>query len=270
LLLEKLPFFAMSAALVGVTLAGHYRFSDGATARTVPLDMRLANGLVSYARYIAGTFWPTDMAVFYPYPAHWPIGLVIGAGALVAGISALALWGLHRWPYVAVGWFWFLGVLVPVIGLVQDGAQAMADRYMYVPLFGLLLALCWGVMEVALRLRHTGWAVSLAALAILGCIWVTRHELQLWKDSVALFRRAVAVTGQNALAEEDLGVALARTGAWGEAWNHLAEARRLDPNGATVQFNMGLWVRLPGQVKRGGGTLPRSASTAPQLCQGAK
>jgi hypothetical protein len=118
LLLEKLPFFAMSGAVVWVTMAGHHRFSLGASWSPLPLAARAANGLVSYVRYIGGTFWPSNLAVLYPFPDHWPVGLAVGAGLLLAGISAGALWQLQRRPYLAVGWFWFVGTLIPVIGIV--------------------------------------------------------------------------------------------------------------------------------------------------------
>ena len=269
--LEKLPFFAMSGAVVWVTMAGHQRFSMGATSPPIPLAARLANGLVSYGRYIAGTFWPTDMAVLYPFREQWPVTLVAGAGVLLAGVSAWAIWPLRQRPYFAVGWFWFLGTLVPVIGLVQDGAQAMADRYMYVPLIGLLVVLCWGTAEIAGRLTKSSagispagagggtapqtrprdtvatGAVAIAAIALLGCAWATRHELQFWQNSVTLFGRAVAVTQNNYIAEEDLGVALGKRGAAAEARAHLAEALRIKPNNASAEFNLGYLLMLEGK-----------------------
>ena len=280
--LEKLPFFAMSGAVVWVTMAGHHRFGMAATSAPIPLAARLANGLVSYGQYIAGTFWPTDMAVLYPFREQWPVTLVAGAGVLLAGVSAWAIWPLRQRPYFAVGWFWFLGTLVPVIGLVQDGAQAMADRYMYVPLIGLLVVLCWGAAEIVGRLSKSSavvmpagsggvpppaqpgsrggvppltrrrdacaaWGVPIAAIALMGCVWATRHELQFWQNSVALFRRAVAVTQNNYIAEEDLGVALGKRGAAEEARAHLVESLRIKPNNPSAHFNLGYWLTLEGK-----------------------
>jgi tetratricopeptide (TPR) repeat protein len=245
--LEKLPFLAMSGVMVWVTMAGHHRFSLDATWPSAPLAARLANGLVSYVRYIAGTFWPGKLAVLYPFPVHWPVALVAGAGLLLAGLSVWAVWELRRRPYLAVGWFWFLGTLVPVIGVVQDGAQAMADRYMYVPLIGLLLALCWGAADILDWLRRPAWAVGLATLVILGCIWGTRHQLQFWQNSLALFGRTVAVTRNNYIMEEDLGVALARTGALEEARARFDEALRINPEHPNAHFNRGLWLALEGK-----------------------
>jgi Flp pilus assembly protein TadD len=279
--LEKLPFFAMSGAVIWVTMAGHHRFGMAATSPPISLAARLANGLVSYGRYIAGTFWPTDMAGLYPFREQWPVGLVAGAGVLLAGVSAWAIWRLRQRPYFAVGWFWFLGTLVPVIGLVQDGAQAMADRYMYVPLIGLLMVLCWGTAEIVGRLSKSSagvtpagsggvpppaqpglrggtppltlrrdacatWVAPIAAIALMGCAWATCHELQFWQNSVALFGRAVAVTQNNYLAEEDLGVALGKSGAVAEARAHLAEALRIKPNNPSAHFNLGYWLTLEG------------------------
>jgi Tfp pilus assembly protein PilF len=249
LLLEKLPFFALSGAAVWVTMAGRHRFDLAATSSPVPLAARLANGLVSYCRYIGGTVWPGDLAVLYPFQEHWPLPLVLGAAVLLAGVSAWALGRLRQRPYLAVGWFWFLGTLIPVIGLVQDGVQAMADRYMYVPLIGLLVVLCWGTAEIIGRLTQSSAtsAVLLAAFAIGGCAWATRHELQFWKNSVALFGRTVAVTRANYIIEEDLGVALAKSGALEEGREHLAEALRIKPNGASVHYNLGLWLAMEGK-----------------------
>jgi len=274
LLLEKAPFFAMSGAVAWVTMVGHQRFSLGATLPPIPLAARLANGLVSYTKYVGKTFWPSDLAMLYPFPDHWPVGLVIGAGALLAGVSSWALWGLRRRPYLAVGWFWFLGTLVPVIGLVQDGMQAMADRYMYLPSIGLLMVLCWGVGEITGRVTESGagvpppggpgsrggtippvrrrdaratWAASIAALAILGCAGATRHQLQYWRNSLALFGRAVAVTEGNYIAEEDLGVALAKSGAREQARAHIEEALRIKPDHANAHFNLGLWLAMEGK-----------------------
>jgi Tfp pilus assembly protein PilF len=201
--------------------------------------------------------------MLYPYPDHWPVAVVAGAGLLLAGVSAWALRGLGRRPYLAVGWFWFLGTLVPVIGLVQDGRQAMADRYMYVPSIGLLLVLCWGAGEIIGRAtksdagrdapansqarRPRYLAAPIAALAILGCGWATRHQLQYWRNSVALFGRAVAVTQGNYIAQESLGIALVRSGAIEQAGPHFAESLRLQPERASVHFNLGLWLTLEGK-----------------------
>jgi Tfp pilus assembly protein PilF len=241
---EKLPFLGMSGAIVWVTIAGHHRFGLDAACPPVPLAARLANGLVSYVRCVAGTFWPGRLAVLYPFPDYWPVVLVAGAGLLLVGVSAVAFCQVQHRPYLAVGWFWFLGTLVPVIGVVQDGAQAMADRYMYVPLIGLLLVLCWGAADILDRLRRPGWRVGLATLAVLACIWDTRHELQFWENSVALFRRTMAVTQNNYIIEEDLGVALAKTGALEEARWHFDDALRINPEHANAHFNLGLWLAL--------------------------
>jgi tetratricopeptide (TPR) repeat protein len=170
---------------------------------------------------------------------------------------------------LAVGWFWFLGTLVPVIGLVQDGMQAMADRYMYVPLIGLLVMVCWGAGEICgvvrgaccvgrargetpqlTRRRDAGatWAAVIGAVAIVGCAVATRGELEYWRNSVALFGRAVAVTRGNYICEEDLGVALAKSGAREEARAHIEEALRIKPDHPNAHFNMGLWLAMAGKA----------------------
>lgn len=205
--LEKLPLLGLSAASCVVTFLAQRR--GGAVSTALTPGERAANALVAYARYLGKTFWPADLAVLYPHPGQWPAAAVLAAGALVLALSALAVWQLRRRPCLAVGWFWFGGMLIPVIGLVQVGVQSMADRYMYLPLTGLAVALVWGGGEV-LRGRG-GWArFPLAGGALLGCALATTHQLAFWRNSETLFRRAVAVTRGNYLAWNNLGFYLSR------------------------------------------------------------
>ena len=247
LLWEKLPFFAMATASVLITIAGHRRLGLDNTA-SLPWQWRVGNALVSYVRYLGKTFWPTHFAVFYPYPGVWPPAVVGASAVMLLAVSGWVLWQGRQSPYLVTGWLWFLGVLAPMIGIIQAGSQAMADRFAYVPLIGLLIALCWGVGEFAQRLGRPGWVAPIAACAILGCICATRHELQYWRNSVALFDRAVAVTQDNYIAEENLGVALARTGAMQQARAHLGESLRLQPERASAHFNLGLLLALEGKA----------------------
>src|SRR6185436_15024218 len=138
LFIEKIPLFALSAASSAVTVFAQQ--GSLATLQAVPAGRRVGNALVSYVVYLAKTFWPAKLAVFYPLPLIIPPWKPLAAGALLAAITALALWRIRRQPYLAVGWLWFLGMLVPVIGFVQVGRQAMADRYTYLPSIGLFLA----------------------------------------------------------------------------------------------------------------------------------
>ena len=119
-----------------------------------PLGVRGGNALVSYCRYLGKLFWPTDLAVFYPHPGQWPLAKVLLAGGLMLGISVLLFVQRRRYPFLLMGWLWFCGTLVPVIGLVQVGAHAMADRYTYIPSLGVLILAVWGAYELTRRWRH--------------------------------------------------------------------------------------------------------------------
>jgi tetratricopeptide (TPR) repeat protein len=232
---EKVPFVALSAVASVITLFAQR--AAGAVATEMPLGTRVANALVSYARYVGKLFWPADLSVFYPHPRHWPAGLVWAAAAFLFVVSAVVILRARRRPYLAVGWLWFCGTLVPVIGLVQVGAQAMADRYSYVPSIGLLLMVVWGVAELTLRRARRTWILSgLAAAAVASCCVLTVRQIGWWKDEETLWTHALAVTGRNQLANENLGVVyynlavtLAERGAYAAAIPNYEKAIRLDP-----------------------------------------
>ena len=138
-MLEKLPFFALAAAASVVTFVVQKQGGAVEAVENLPLGARGGNALISYCRYLGKLFWPTDLAVFYPHPGHWPLAEVLLAGGLLLGISGLLFAQRRRSPFLLMGWLWFVGTLVPVIGLVQVGDQAMADRYTYLPSLGVLI-----------------------------------------------------------------------------------------------------------------------------------
>ena len=148
---KSCPFFTLSLASCVVTFAVQRQAGAVQSLVRLALPERLENSMVSYARYLAKTFWPVDLAVPYPHPGTWPWAQVLFTTALVTGVSVAAVWARRRQPYLFVGWFWFLGMLIPVIGLVQVGIQAMADRYTYLPLVGVFIALAWAGSEIAER-----------------------------------------------------------------------------------------------------------------------
>ena len=173
--------------------------------RQLSFPARTANAVVSCARYLGKTFWPQDLAVFYPHPAHWPALAVAGAALLLGMISLLALWGARRRPYLLVGWFWFLGLLVPVLGLVQVGVQAMADRYTYLPLVGIFILLAWGGAECLAAWRVPARAgIAAAALLLILCAALTRSQLRFWRNTETIFTHAIAVTQNNWVAHYNL------------------------------------------------------------------
>ena len=151
---EKIPFFALAAAASVVTFVVQKHGGAVAAVENLPLGARSGNALISYCRYLGKLFWPTDLAVFYPHPGHWPLEKVLLAGGLLLGISVLLFVQRRRYPFLLMGWLWYCGTLVPVIGLVQVGAQAMADRYTYIPSLGVLILAVWGAYELTRRWRY--------------------------------------------------------------------------------------------------------------------
>jgi len=240
LFLEKIPFFVLAAAASLVTLAVQKQGGAVITVEEYPLGDRVENVLISYCRYLGKMLWPTDMAVFYPHPGYWPLMEVLLAGVFLFGISAVLFLGRHRYPFLLVGWLWFVGTLVPVIGLVQVGKQSMADRYTYIPSLGLLVLIIWGAHELAGRRRHQVMVLSRAgAAAVVLCIALTREQLGYWQDNETLFRHALDVTQNNCVAHNGLGVALARNGQINEAISEYREALRLDPDYADAHYDLG-------------------------------
>jgi tetratricopeptide (TPR) repeat protein len=218
LLLEKTPFLVVAAASSVVTFVVQQRGGAVTPADALSLSARLGNAVVSYARYLGKTAWPVDLCAMYVHPGNWPAGAVAAAGLLLAGVTALVLWRWRAMPYLAVGWFWFLGTLVPVIGLVQVGRQAMADRYTYIPSIGLWLAVVWGACKLTERWRNRETLARVAgAAAIVACIVLTVCQIGYWKDSTTLFGHAVKVTQRNWVAYAYLANALQSSGQMDEA-----------------------------------------------------
>lgn len=246
LLREKAPLFTLSAGMAVVTFVAQRRGGAVVPLQSIPLGTRLENALVSYIAYIAKTLWPTRLAAFYPHPVALPAWQVIAAGMAIAGMSVLALRSARRFPYVLVGWFWYLGTLVPVIGFVQVGMQARADRYTYIPSVGILLILAWGVADVFARWpRSKAVLAGLSAAVCATCLILTWHQIQYWKDSVSLFQHALDVTADNHVAHNGLGVALEEQGRIDEAVLHYQDAIRIRPAYPEAYANLGeAYLRL--------------------------
>ena len=246
---EKIPFFAFAAVASVVTFTVQRHGGSVVSGESLPLGARAANALVSYCRYLGKLFWPADLAVFYPHPGYWPIAKVLLAAGLLLGISVLFIVMRRRHPFLLVGWLWYCGTLVPAIGLVQSGAQAMADRFTYVPSPGLLILAIWGAHELTMRWRYHVIALSVAGTAtIVLCIALTRQQIGYWKDSETLFRHALDVTENNYLAHDNLGVALGMKGQIDEATSQLQEAVRLKPDDAEARNNLGNALSSKGQL----------------------
>ena len=240
---EKLPLFAMAAVSCIVTFAVQSGAGAVQTLQRFTFAERVANALLSAVSYLGKTFWPSALAVFYPYPDGLALssGVVVGSALLLAGATTVALRLARRAPFLAFGWLWYLGTLVPVIGLVQVGGQAMADRYTYVPLIGIFVAIAWTLAEIGdasapLRFAAAGFAAaSLAALVV-----VTRLQVGYWAGDVPLFRHALEVTSNNWLARNNLGRGLFAEGRTEEAIAQYEEALRISPGYADARYNLGL------------------------------
>lgn len=241
LLVEKIPFFILSLAACIVTFMAQQAGGAVASLERAPYAMRLLNSLAAYGLYLGYTFFPLNLCVFYPLPTELPVFAGIAAALLLLAISYLAFRWRPQCPWLPVGWLWFLGTLVPVIGLVQVGEQAMADRYTYIPLIGLFIMIAWSANSLAgLRqsIRAIGLGISLAALLL--CLLLTRNQLAYWHSSIPLFTHALALTKDNAMAEQNLGLALSLAGRSSEAIEHYKENLRLKPNNASVRYDMGV------------------------------
>jgi protein O-mannosyl-transferase len=230
LVVEKIPLFALVAASAVMTLIAQ---SHGGAVRTLaaaPVALRLSIALVSYVKYLLLTFWPNNLAVYYPFAGilAWQI---IGAASLLIGITVFCVSQRRIRPYLIVGWLWFLGTLVPVIGIVQVGGQIMADRYFYIPSIGLFIALVFGLADIAKSWRVAqSLSAGAAAAVLLILAMLTNAQIQRWHDSFTLFEHTLAVTPPNLRIEHNLGVALGVSDRYDEAAAHFEKALQIDPN----------------------------------------
>jgi Flp pilus assembly protein TadD len=249
LITEKLPFFALTVASSVITFMVQQRGGAVAELDAFPLGPRLANVVTSYVAYLGKTFWPTGLAVIYPYPTSVSAWRVTACLVFLLAVTALVLRAARRAPYLPVGWLWYLGTLVPVIGVVQVGSQAMADRYTYVPSIGVFIMVVWGVPDLLARWPHRRVVLPAVATAVLAaCAALTALQLPHWKNSTALWTWATRVTSGNFLAEFYLADHLAQNGRAGEAVPHYVESLRITPSFVTARNNLGFTLASLGRV----------------------
>ena len=250
LVLEKTPFFALSVVSSFLTFLAQQRGGAVQPLEFIPLGTRIVNSLVSYAGYIWKMIWPSGLALLYPYPDRFPAWEVLGAILLLVFVSVLVARAARGRPYLVVGWLWYLGTLVPVIGLVQVGMQAMADRYTYVPLIGLFIMVAWGFSDIlkGWRYQRVVFAVS-GSLVVSAFMIVTWVQVRYWRDSLSLFQHSLEVTVNNYQMHNNLGVALARQGRSQEAMAHYAEALRIRPHLPQVKNNIGGILFQEGRIQ---------------------
>lgn len=236
---EKVPLLALSTLSSLVTLHAQHASGAVSSLETLSLDVRITNALVSYAKYIGKTICPSHLAAFYPHPDSLPLWQVIGAVLLLGFLSFMVLSKRKRLPFLAVGWFWYIGTLVPVIGLVQVGRQAMADRYTYVPLIGLFIMLAWGITEFMSKWRFRITVLAFLTGVLFPSLMIsTWGQVNHWKDTVALFRHAANATQRNYMAHVNLGTALAEQGDYEEALEHLNKAVQFGPDHPETHFKL--------------------------------
>jgi tetratricopeptide (TPR) repeat protein len=247
---EKVPLFTLVAAFAVITSVAQSHAGAVKTFTNLSVALRLSNALVSYAKYLLLTFWPNDLSVFYPFA---PTGIlrwqIIGATFLLIGITAFCLFQRRSRPYLIVGWLWFLGTLVPVIGLVQVGGQTMADRYFYIPSIGLFIAVVFGLADIAKARRVApSLSAAIASAVLLVLAILTNAQIRRWRDSLTLFQHALAVTPPNLPVKYNLGLALARSGRYDEAAAHFEKALQVDPNFYDGFVDMGATLALQGRL----------------------
>jgi tetratricopeptide (TPR) repeat protein len=269
LMVEKIPLFVIVALSALITYIAQ---SHGGAVRTfvdAPVWLRLTNALVAYAKYVWRTFWPHDLALYYPYPSVFNVWHLIGAAVVLLAFTAFCFLERTRRPYLIVGWLWFLGTLVPVIGIVQVGEQAMADRYHYIPSIGLFIVLGFGIADLVTDRQLVARAalpVTVAALVILATL--TFRQVALWRDTFTLFEHSLRIApDRNIPIQYNLGLAFADIGKYDEAIAHFEKALEVDPNFALGLLNMGVTRQKQGRVTEAMGFYKRAIGVAPNLPQ---
>jgi tetratricopeptide (TPR) repeat protein len=250
LIREKTSFFILSAASSILTIFAQQKGGAMASLEHYPFETRIANAVVSYVSYIVKTVWPRHMAVFYPHLETLPTWKVAGAVLLLSFLTFLAIRAVRKHPYLVVGWFWYLGTLVPVIGLVQVGSQAMADRYTYVPLIGLFIIIAWSVTDILAGWRYRRVVLPISAGLLLSLLMIaTKLQVKYWRNDVVLFEHSLAVTSNNFIIHDTLGVSLMRQGRLQEAIAHYTEALRIAPDFAKSHYNLGVALERQGRIQ---------------------
>lgn len=240
LVTEKLPLLMMSVALSLVTFLGYHSSGVLPTLQERSPIFRLSNAVVSYVAYLGKMVWPTDLAITYPMPSAWPVWQVLLSATAISVITGVAIRARKERPYLVVGWLWYLGTLVPVIGLIQHGVQSMADHYTYLPMVGIYVALVWLIADVVQQQQRLRWPAITATAAVLvafSCVsWVQAGH---WKDSFTVFGHAIAVTTNNSPAHHQLGVALGEAGDYVAAQSHFEHAIKISPHYSLAHVNLG-------------------------------
>jgi len=268
LIWEKTPFFILS--ITASTIAVFAQHSKGTVASfdRFPLSVRIENSIVSYANYIKKMIWPDNLAAFYPHPGNLSVWDIAGSCLLLILITFIAIRSIRRRPWFMVGWLWYIGTLIPVIGIVQVGLQAMADRYTYIPLIGLFIVIAWGVPELAIRWRFKKPIFMAITTAILLALMVISWlQVRYWADNISLYEHALDVTTDNYLAHTGLGNELTTRGRLDDAVIHYLEALRIRPNYAEVHYNLGHVLSIKGKKEEAVEHFRRAIQIKPEYAE---
>jgi protein O-mannosyl-transferase len=263
LVIEKLPMFALAVGAMSLTFISQKDLGALAGGTTLAWTMRASNAVVSYVSYLLKMLWPSGLAVFYPYPASIPATTVITCALVMAVLTIVAWWRARTQPYLLIGWLWYVGTLIPMIGLVQVGSHAMADRFTYVPLIGIFIGIIWGVAASIGSPAGRRAAVALAGVAILSCAVVARAQVDTWRNSETLWRHAMAVTTGNFRAYAGLAEVEASRGAIDAAIADYQEVVRLAPDNAQWQVNLGLLYAQQDRVADAADAFARALQLTP-------
>jgi tetratricopeptide (TPR) repeat protein len=265
LCIEKIPLIGMSVAACGITFWAQNTGGAIQSLQVFPLALRLQNALVAYVVYLKKMVLPNDLSFFYPFIRTIPAWQVVGAVCVLASISWMVIRLRNKHPYLLMGWLWYLGTMVPVIGLVQVGDQALADRYAYVPLIGLFVAIAWFLADVAAQRtawRLTGWIGIILALAA-----ATSRETSYWKNSRTLFEHALKISNSNYVAHNNLGNILAKEKKYDLAKAHYIESLKADPGSVEAHNNLGELYQTEGKIPEAIAEFKKALITCPNYAK---
>jgi protein O-mannosyl-transferase len=268
LLVEKIPFFASS--FISCIITYYVQNLGGAVGslKTIPIMVRISNAFISYALYIDKTVWPRNLSVLYPYPEKIFISEALGAALIVFSISISVVYLAKRFAFLFVGWFWYLGTLVPVIGIVQVGIQTSSDRYTYVPLIGIFIMFSWSLKEMAQRLPSKRTIIyAFAILLLASWTYISREQVSYWKNSISLFKHAISLKYDNVYAHLNLGSAYEKTGNNDLAMLHFQEALQIDPLNSRAMNNIGVQLLLKGRNEEAVKYFKRAIALDPGLTE---